>query len=196
MLVVGVDFGTGNSVLAAWRGQQGQLGSPCDFLIEMPSDVLANDAGVIDPDPGHLSAPLAGYRRTSALKRMLLTLGSLASTEEQEAVVRQAVARLSHLYGLFQNAAGAKVAKAVLTCPANTGQSYRELLLEIGRRVGLPEVDVVDEPTAAAVHHGLAEVASRYERWLVMDWGCGTCDVSLIERRKGHADLEVKIVKE
>ncbi len=59
----------------------------------------------------------------------------------------------------------------------------------------MPEVDIVDEPTAAAVHHGLAEIAPRYERWLVVDWGCGTCDVSLIERRKGQADLEVKIVK-
>jgi hypothetical protein len=56
-------------------------------------------------------------------------------------------------------------------------------------------LDIVDEPTAAAVHRGLIEVARQNERWMVIDWGCGTCDVSLIQRIKGSRDLKVVCVK-
>jgi molecular chaperone DnaK (HSP70) len=56
-------------------------------------------------------------------------------------------------------------------------------------------MDIVDEPTAAAVHHGLAETATTNEKWMVIDWGCGTCDISMIERKQGSKDLTVVCVE-
>lgn len=41
--------------------------------------------------------------------------------------------------------------------------------MEIGRQIGLPSIDIVDEPTAAAADHGLP-VAKQNERWMVIDW--------------------------
>jgi len=103
--------------------------------------------------------------------------------------------RLKYIYDAYVSESDEKVIKAVLTCPANTGQAYRKVLLDIGQQVGLPAVDIVDEPTAAGVHHGLSEEARQNERWMVVDWGCGTCDVSLIQRTKGSRDLKVVCVK-
>lgn len=194
MTVIGFDFGTGNSVLAVVRGVQTQVFQPTPGMHSISSDVLVNAAGDIDADPQHLLSPPPGFTRVTALKRHLLTLPPDAGAE-REKWLGFAVARLRYLYEAFAATTHTPIYKAVLTCPANAGQAYRELLLEIGRRIGLPEVDIVDEPTAAAVHHGLAETASHDERWLVMDWGCGTCDVSAIERRKGEADLAVKKVR-
>ncbi len=194
MSAIGLDFGTGNSVLALMQGNQAQVFRTQTDSIGMSSDVLIDDRGLIYADPQDLPSPPPGFRRVAAIKRHLLML-PFGTGSEHEKWVTSAVARLRYLYESFLASRSEPIVKAVLTCPANASQVYRELLIGIGRRINLPEVDIVDEPTAAAVHHGLAEVASRYERWLVVDWGCGTCDVSLIERHKGQADLQVKAVK-
>jgi len=176
------------------HGNQVQVFNLAKGAYGSSSDILINAEGAIDADPQHLLFPPPGFTRVTAIKRQLFNLPPDAGTE-REKWLGFAVARLRYLYEAFTATANAPVYQAVLTCPANAGQAYRETLLEIGRRIGLPEVDIVDEPTAAAVHHGLAEVAAHTERWLVVDWGCGTCDVSLIERRKGQADLEVQRIK-
>jgi len=194
MTSIGLDFGTGSSVLCAIEQNHQWVFGTEHGLGYTSSDVLINDQGLLDLDPSNLLAPLPGFRRVTAIKRHLLRMSQEGNPAESM-WMDLASARLSYIYKAFQETTDAPIRKAVLTCPANAGQSYRELLMKIGQQVGLPEVDVVDEPTAAAVHYGLADLASRYERWLVVDWGCGTCDVSLIERRKGQADVEVKIVK-
>jgi len=194
MASIGIDFGTGNSVLAAHRGGQTKVFQAIGEDGCVPSDVLVADDLRIDPEPLHLLEPPTGFHRESSIKRRLLALPPLGS-RDRAYLMDLAVARIKYVYEAFPQPGDDPVRKAVLTCPANTGQAYRDILLEIGRRVGLPEVDIVDEPTAAAAHHGLSERASRNERWMVVDWGCGTCDVSLIERRAGQADLVVQCVK-
>jgi len=193
MLYLGLDFGTGNSVLGTRGGGRTQVLRLIANAESIPSDILVGDQGEIDPDPTHLLNPPQGFRRITSIKRRLLGL-SADNGPERARLMDLAVARLKYLYDAFAQRNPEPVVKAVLTCPANTGQAYRDLLLEIGRRVGLPQVSIVDEPTAAAVHHGLGEVAQQDERWLVVDWGCGTCDVSLIERKAGSRDLQVRCV--
>lgn len=191
---IGLDFGTGNSVLAVLKNNQMQVLSP------VSSDLLVGPHGQINSNPDHLSAPPPGFQRESSLKRRLLTLSG-EQTDQRARLIELAAARIGYLYqslavsGNEPVSPGHNIVKAVLTCPANTGQAYRDILLEIGRRAGLPEVDIVDEPTAAAVHHGLKEIPTENERWLVIDWGCGTCDVSLIERKNGERDLLVQGVQ-
>lgn len=194
MSAIGLDFGTGNSVLAIYRSGMCQVFQVIERENSTPSDVLVSTAGAIDPDPHKLYDPPSGFRREGAIKRRLLSMFT-SDSNGRDYLMDLAVTRLKYVYDAFTQKSGEMVHKAVLTCPANTGQAYRDILLEIGRRIGLPEVDIVDEPTAAAVHHGLSERTSQTERWMVVDWGCGTCDVSLIERRAGQADLVVQCVK-
>ena len=194
MQSLGIDFGTGNSVLAFWGNGHTQVYKEIGEAGSVPSDVLVREDGYIDSDPSNLDNPQNGFRRERAIKRRLLSL-TPAESRERAYLSNLATSRLRYMYNAFLKVATEPIRKAVLTCPANTGQAYRDILLDIGRRVGLPEVDIVDEPTAAAVHHGLSKVASSDERWMVVDWGCGTFDVSLIERRAGKADLIVRCVK-
>lgn len=194
MTSVGIDFGTGNSVLGTYKRDQTQIFEVIPNSGYVPSDVLVNNDGEIDADPAHLIQPKADFHRESAVKRRLLNL-SPGDSASRARLMDFAVARLRYLYEALAQRDSEQVVKAVLTCPANAGQAYRDTLLEVGRRVGLPEVSIVDEPTAAAVHHGLSELPVHDERWLVVDWGCGTCDVSLIQRRAREADLVVQCVK-
>ncbi|CAG1011491.1 Chaperone protein DnaK [Anaerolineae bacterium] len=188
MKSIGIDFGTGNSALAFNQGG--------DFIVFdrvgdsgiVPSDILTSANGIL-PNPALLTRPPEGATLWRGIKRLLLN--SIDDpTIDRTALTELAVARLKYIYDAFVEQYEPPI-NAVLTCPANTGQAYREMLLQIGERVGLPRVDIVDEPTAAAVHRGLREVATKKEEWVVVDWGCGTCDVSLIRRAKGAHELEV-----
>lgn len=191
MIVIGIDFGTGNSSLAYWQGKKAHVFA-LHGQTNFPSDVLVKGEE-IDADPAHLSAPPAGWQRVHGIKRVLLNPNTSAKAREQ--AIRQATARLRWLYEAFQKANPEEtILSAVLTCPANASQAYRELLMEIGRAAGLPRVAIVDEPTAAGVHHGLGDSPAQDERWLVVDWGCGTCDVSLLERKARQKDLLVKCI--
>lgn len=189
MLSVGIDFGTGNSVLAYWQGKTTRLFETIGEQGIVPSDILVGPNGEIQPDPKLLASSPMGFARVVGIKRHLLE-GITTGADNRPYWMNLAVARLKYLYETYVAQSGEPVI-AVLTCPANTGQAYRDILLEIGQRVGLPQVDIVDEPTAAAVYHGQAFTADQNERWLVIDWGCGTCDVSLIERKQGSQDLHV-----
>lgn len=195
MNTIGIDFGTGNTVLAEWYGTQSKIFEQVGSNGLVCSDVALNKQGQIISQPVQELQNLSDYQIEKFIKRKLL---NAIDAEDQEAIAyltELATHRLKYVFDSYTKATTEKVVKAVLTCPANTGQAYRSILMEIGRQIGLPSMDIVDEPTAAAVHHGLAETATTNEKWMVIDWGCGTCDISMIERKKNSKDLTVVCVE-
>jgi len=193
MITVGIDFGTGNTVLSYWTTNKSQI-----FLLDervcIPSDVLVNSDGTILIDHRLLNNPPIGYQRVQGIKRKLINYVSTDKYSLNQ-LVEFASRRILNLYESFSSENLQPITQAVLTCPAHGSQAYRELLMEIGRKVGLSDLAIIDEPTAAAVHHGLKDIPTHEERLLVVDWGCGTCDISLIERRPGNNDLNVVVVR-
>jgi molecular chaperone HscC len=195
MNTIGIDFGTGNTVLAEWYGTQSKIYELVGNNGLVCSDIALNKQGQIFSQPVHELQNLSDYQIEKFIKRKLL---NAIDAEDQEAIAyltELATLRLKYVFDSYTKTTTEKVVKAVLTCPANTGQAYRSILMEIGRQIGLPSMDIVDEPTAAAVHHGLAETATTNEKWMVIDWGCGTCDISMIERKQGSKDLTVVCVE-
>ena len=72
--------------------------------------------------------------------------------------------------------------RLVLTAPIETYRGYRAWLQAMSRALPVPEVALVDEPTAAAIGAGLP--AGR--RVLVLDLGGGTIDLSLVALEGGQ----------
>ncbi len=66
--------------------------------------------------------------------------------------------------------------RLVLTAPIETYRGYRAWLQQMSRSLPVPEVALVDEPTAAAIGAGLPAGS----RVLVVDLGGGTIDLSLV----------------
>jgi molecular chaperone DnaK (HSP70) len=191
---LGIDFGTGNTVLAECCAGRASIFVNIGESGSVRSDIGIDKNGSLLVDPCVLSELIGGVRLENSIKRKLI-IAIDNGNGDLSRLVSFAAARLRYIYDFYQAETDEKAVKAVLTCPANTGQAYRDVLLDIGRQIGLPSVDIVDEPTAAAVHHGLGEVARENERWMVVDWGCGTCDVSLIQRKEGSRDLKVVCVE-
>jgi molecular chaperone DnaK (HSP70) len=64
----------------------------------------------------------------------------------------------------------------VLTVPVDSFEAYRHWLGKVCQRLPVQQVQMLDEPTAAALGYGLAD----QEILLVIDFGGGTLDLSLV----------------
>jgi len=72
--------------------------------------------------------------------------------------------------------------RLILTAPVDTYGGYRRWLQDVTRSLAVPEIALVDEPTAAAIGSGLAPGS----KVLVVDFGGGTLDVSLVALEGGE----------
>ncbi|WP_010310860.1 Hsp70 family protein [Synechococcus sp. CB0101] len=72
--------------------------------------------------------------------------------------------------------------RLVLTAPIDSYRGYRQWLLEATSQLAVPEIALVDEPTAAAIGAGLPPGS----RVLVVDMGGGTTDLSLVALEGGE----------
>jgi hypothetical protein len=72
--------------------------------------------------------------------------------------------------------------RLILTAPVDTYRGYRRWLQVVMQLLVVPEIALVDEPTAAAIGSGLPPGS----RVLVVDFGGGTLDVSLVALEGGE----------
>lgn len=74
---------------------------------------------------------------------------------------------------------GEKVEDVIITCPAYFNDAQRRATKAAGEIAGLKVLDVINEPTAAALHYGLK--ASEAQTAVVYDLGGGTFDVTVVQ---------------
>jgi molecular chaperone DnaK len=82
---------------------------------------------------------------------------------------------------------GTRPEDVVITCPAYFGIPQREATAAAGRIAGLNVLEVINEPTAAAIAYGLQDDSD--QTVLVYDLGGGTFDVSIIEIKSGSVSV-------
>jgi len=82
---------------------------------------------------------------------------------------------------------GTRPEDVVITCPAYFGIPQREATAAAGRIAGLNVLEVINEPTAAAIAYGLQDDSD--QTVLVYDLGGGTFDVSIIEIKDGSVSV-------
>jgi molecular chaperone DnaK (HSP70) len=82
---------------------------------------------------------------------------------------------------------GVRPEDVVITCPAYFGIPQRDATAAAGRIAGLNVLEVINEPTAAAISYGLQD--DKDQVVLVYDLGGGTFDVSIIEVKDGSVSV-------
>jgi molecular chaperone DnaK (HSP70) len=82
---------------------------------------------------------------------------------------------------------GTRPEDVVITCPAYFGIPQREATAAAGRIAGLNVLEVINEPTAAAIAYGLQDDSDQVV--LVYDLGGGTFDISVIEIKDGSVSV-------
>ncbi|MGW4979222.1 caspase, EACC1-associated type [Streptomyces mirabilis] len=187
--VVGIDFGTTNSAIGLFEGEdvrlipnaEGALTTPSLVAITVEGEILVGTAAkrqaITNPE----------YTVRSA-KLKLGTEWSIARGDERLTADRAAELILARLREDAEAYVRGPLGGAVLTVPTNFGLDQRAALVEAAGRAGLSVFRVVNEPTAAAITYGLSR--QEFTTVLIFDLGGGTLDVSILE--VGDGVVEVK----
>ncbi|MER5569091.1 Hsp70 family protein [Streptomyces goshikiensis] len=185
---VGIDFGTTNSAIGVFEGEDVRLIPNAEGAFTTPSLVAVTAEGAILV--GAAAKRQAITNPDFTVRSVKLKLGTDWSlTRHGVRLTAEDAARLV-LTRLREDAEaylGGPLGAAVLTVPANFGLDQRASLVRAGEEAGLEVIRMVNEPTAAAMTYGLNRDESTV---LIFDLGGGTLDVSLIEVSDNVVDVK------
>jgi len=187
--VIGIDLGTTFSVVACLDrngtpqtilNSEGDLSTPSVVYFEQDQVVVGKEA---------LKA--AVYEPESILQHVKREMGKptcdkpIRGLRLPPEVVQAAI--LQKLRSDAETKLGG-VQEAVITVPAFFNEPRRKATMDAGRLAGLKVLDIINEPTAAAIAYGVragfvsnSGEAKKPEKILVYDLGGGTFDVTLMQ---------------
>ncbi|MBD3867619.1 MAG: molecular chaperone DnaK [Acidobacteria bacterium] len=96
---------------------------------------------------------------------------------------------LLRLKEMAEDYLGAEVTEAVVTVPAYFDDSQRQATKDAGRISGLNVLRIVNEPTAAALAHGMDEGTAN-RTIAIYDLGGGTFDISILQLHDGVFEVK------
>ena len=188
-MIFGIDLGTTNSLIA-WLKD----GVPTT-IANVHGHVLTPSAVSVDADGSVLVGATARERlvthpkrSAASFKRLMgsgqkLTLGGTGyRPEDLSALV------LRSLKADAEQATGEKVEEVIISVPAYFNDQQRKATRLAGELAGLKVLRLVNEPTAAALFHGIHE-RDADATFLIIDLGGGTFDVSILERFSGVMEV-------
>lgn len=186
--IFGIDLGTTNSVIAhtdangvtdVIAGQDGDRIVPSVIYFPAGGDptvgTRARQYAVIEPDRvAKLFKRGMGERTFLPGEAPFVVDGKTWSPEELSSLVLRKLAQMAQEH--FDEPAG----RAVITVPAYFGEPERAATQSAGELAGLEVLRIVNEPTAAALAHGI-DHQGEAGRVLVFDLGGGTFDVTVMD---------------
>lgn len=177
---VGIDLGTTNSEVAIVENGQARVLPGEDGDLILPSCVGFSETGKLLVGREALRQYAAAPERTvKSIKRWMgtdhkTTLGNKEYLpQEISAIILRALKQRA------ETALGEPVTQAVITVPAYFTDAQRQATKTAGEIAGLDVLQIINEPTAAALVYDLR--SEETEQVLVYDLGGGTFDVSVVE---------------
>jgi molecular chaperone HscC len=192
-MIVGIDLGTSNSLVAVWRDGKhllipnalGHMLTPSVVSVLDNGDIVVGEAAR-DRLLTHPQRTAAAFKRYMGSEHLVRLAGRGFRAEELSALV------LRQLKEDAETFLGARIEEAVITVPAYFSDAQRKATKAAGQIAGLRVERLLNEPTAAALAYGLERAMKDGEeaRILVVDLGGGTFDVSILELF--HGVMEVR----
>jgi molecular chaperone DnaK len=190
---VGIDLGTTYSVVAHVdaHGRPVSIPNAVGDVIT-PSVVLVDDTGPIVGKEAVLAAAMEPEKIADCAKR---DMGSKFYRRKVHGEFLPPEVISSLILRALKSDAERKlgpVQSAVITVPAYFDESRRQATVDAGKLAGLDVLDILNEPTAAAIAYGYQlgfldplgrSVAPKPLRVLVYDLGGGTFDVTIVDIR-------------
>lgn len=187
--IIGIDLGTTNSLVAIMN--QGRPRVLPNSLGEnlTPSVVgLCNEGKLIVGKSArnrlvtHPMQTVAMFKRGMGTSQQFDLGGKSYSATELSALL------LRHLREEAQAQLQTEIVEAVVSVPAYFNESQRRATKQAGELAGLKIERLVNEPTAAAIFHSMADL-SQNKTVLVFDLGGGTLDVTILNQYQSVIEI-------
>jgi molecular chaperone DnaK (HSP70) len=198
--VFGIDLGTTYSCVAyidendkpvVLKNAEGELTTPSVVFFESKDEVTigssAKESSKMYPDQC-----VSFIKREMGKPNTSVTLNGVTMSPEEissyilKKCVNDAIETLRMEGKLADNET---IKDVVITCPSYFGINERTATQTAGEIAGLNVLQIINEPTAAAITYGVADNSSD-KVVLVYDLGGGTFDVTMIHIKKG----EIKVI--
>ncbi len=179
--ILGIDLGTTNSACAIWKDGKSVLipNAHGDYLT--PSVIGIDDDGKLLVGRSARERLVSHPHKTVAFfKRMMGVDHRIDLGKRQRFTAVEASALiLRSLKHDAEEFLGHPVSHAIISVPAYFNDAQRQATRDAGEIAGLTVNRLINEPTAAALAHGLRD--QQEQRFIVLDLGGGTFDVSILE---------------
>lgn len=188
-MIIGIDLGTTNSLVAVWEDGRARLlpNSLGEFLT--PSCVSMDEDGTIlvgraarERLQTHPDKTAAVFKRYMGSERTIRLGKREFRAEELSALV------LRSLKEDAEAELGYPIKEAVITVPAYFSDAQRKATRAAGVLAGLKVDRLLNEPTAASLAYGIHQLGAE-SRFLVFDLGGGTFDVSVLDMFEGVMEV-------
>jgi len=188
MAIAGIDLGTTNSLIAVWTPDGPQLLENALGETLTPSAVsIAEDGVALIGSPAldrlitHPERSAASFKRWMGTSTGAKLADKTYRAEELSALVLRALREDA------ETKLGERIDEAVISVPAYFNDPQRKATLDAAKLAGLNVQRLINEPTAAALAHGLQTVEDGH--FLMLDLGGGTFDVSLLHKLEGMMEV-------
>ncbi|WP_373529006.1 Hsp70 family protein [Nostoc sp.] len=180
MKAVGIDLGTTNSEVAIVENGQVRVLPGEDGDLILPSCVGFSDTGKLLVGREALRQYAAAPERTvKSIKRWMGTDHKTTLGDKEYLPHEVSAIILRALKQRAEDVLGETITQAVITVPAYFTDAQRQATKTAGEIAGLEVLQIINEPTAAALTYDLR--SQETEKVVVYDLGGGTFDVSVVE---------------
>ena len=178
--MIGIDFGTTQtkaSFLDASGNPNTVLNSRGEertpTVVHISGSILigtdAVEQGCLDPE-----RCLRSFKLNLGTTDSLLPDGKIFTATDATAVV------VAQIKKDTEKATGKELTQCVATCPANFHDDQKQALIEAFERNGIKVLNLIPEPTAAAIAYKINKRKDR-QNIMIYDFGGGTFDVSIVK---------------
>ena len=186
--IIGIDLGTTNSCVAVMEGGKPTVIANTEGARTTPSVVAFTKTGErLVGEPAKRQAVTNADKTIASIKRDMGTDKGRTIEDKKYSPQQISAMILQKLKADAENYLGEKVTEAVITVPAYFNDSQRQATKDAGKIAGLDVKRIINEPTAAALAHGLDN--EKEQKIMVYDLGGGTFDVSIIEIGDGVIEV-------
>lgn len=198
--VLGIDLGTTYSCIAyidennkpvVLKNSEGELTTPSVVFFESENEVTvgssAKESSKLYPEQ-----VVSFIKRTMGVPNSNLTInGTTMSPDEISSYILKKCVKDAMDTLRMEGKLGEdeEIKNVVITCPAYFGINERTATQKAGEIAGLNVLQIINEPTAAAITYGVTEDKEE-KTVLVYDLGGGTFDITMINIKPG----EIKVI--
>ena len=189
-IIVGIDLGTTNSVVAIMDADKNVRTITIEGNKLLPSVVSLTDDGFIVGQTAKNMALLEPEKTIASIKRkmgkdILVTIGDKKMRPEEISalILKKIKQTVVKQLSLPEN----EPLRAVVTVPAYFTEEQRDATKQAADLAGLQVERIINEPTAAALAFGLSQMDEAV--YAIYDFGGGTFDVSIIESNHGMVEV-------
>lgn len=180
MAIIGIDLGTTNSLVAVWKDGKTQILKNKLGDEMTPSVISVEDGKILVGKPAkerlvtHPELTVSGFKRYMGMKKEFRLGDMVFSPEELSSLI------IAKLVEDAEASLGEKVEEAIISVPAYFNNDQRFATKTAAKLAGITCNRIVNEPSAAALACRMQDMSVE-QTFLVVDFGGGTLDVSVVD---------------